>query len=319
MAHQMRMRYHSWESTFDTPRAPGLAPWRGSDAFTLIELLVVLAILFTLIGLTCAAIQRSRLTAARLQCADKLRQAGLGIHNYHATRHVLPPGLEGTLRRSNYPFLSWNARILPYLEHESLWRRIDEAYRQDPNFLDVPPHTDRSTLVPSYVCPADSRALFERGSARASPAFTSYLGVEGTDQFKKDGLLFIDSRVRLEDVTDGTSRTLMVGERPPSADGILGWWYAGWGQAQDGSAEMVLGVREINIGHNGPDCPPGPYRFTIGTRNDQCDAFHFWSYHRGGANFLFADGSVRLVSYSADPIMRALATRAGGEVVDLPD
>src|SRR5438309_1165846 len=83
-------------------------------------------------------------------------------------------------------------------------------------------------------------------------------------QCAKDGVLFRDSRIRLAEITDGTSNTLLVGERPPSTDEVLGWWYAGWGQSKDGSAEMLLGAREINTGSWGPNCPRGPYHFVAG-------------------------------------------------------
>ena len=66
-------------------------------------------------------------------------------------------------------------------------------------------------------------------------------------------------------------------------------------------------------------CSKGPFHFVAGRADDLCSAFHFWSPHPGGANFAFCDGSVRFLSYSADPVMPALATRAGGETVNVPE
>ena len=80
---------------------------------------------------------------------------------------------------------------------------------------------------------------------------------------------------------------------------------------------MVIGARERNT--SAPRCGPGPYQFQPGDFKNQCDAFHFWSPHPGGANFAFADGSVHFLTYSADAILPALATRAGGEVATVPD
>lgn len=157
------------------------------------------------------------------------------------------------------------------------------------------------------------------GAGHTSVTFTSYLGVEGTNQTTSDGVLFLDSRVSLLDIRDGTSNTLMVGERPPSADLGLGWWYAGWGQELDGSAEMILGVQEIINLSRFPGCSPDSTEYRKGQFNNLCDALHFWSPHLGGANFLFADGSVHFLPYSAAPLMPALATRNGGEAVTIPD
>ena len=90
------------------------------------------------------------------------------------------------------------------------------------------------------------------------------------------------------------------------------------GQANDGSTDNVLGVRERC--YNGlVDCPRGPYEYGPGRADNNCDMFHFWSHHSGGGNFLFADGSVHFLSYSAKSVLRALSTRAGGEAVTLPD
>jgi prepilin-type processing-associated H-X9-DG protein len=121
--------------------------------------------------------------------------------------------------------------------------------------------------------------------------------------------------VRLTDILDGTSNTLAVEERPPSADHGWGWWYAGWVQAKIGSLDSITGISELNITSGAyPLCP---YEFGPGQIDQQCDVYHFWSLHSGGANFASADGSVHFFAYSAADILPALATRAVGETVNL--
>jgi len=307
-------------STREAPRrSAGRPPPRV--AFTVLELVVVIAIMGLLLALILAATQRVRGAAARLKCQNNLRQIALGLHHYHDARGRLPPGVNSEVSGSPYPYASWLTHLLPFVERDDLWRQAESAYAKDANFLNDPPHAGLATWVPLYTCPSDGRTqgIFTFQKTGKSVAFTSYLGVEGTNQFTADGVLYVDSRVRFADITDGLSATLMIGERPPSFDFRLGWWYAGWGQSQDGSAEMVLGVREKNYWNNGGSCPPGPYDFGPGDFDDRCSVFHFWSPHHGGANFAFADGSVRFLRYSANPILPALATRNGGEGLAIPD
>jgi prepilin-type processing-associated H-X9-DG protein len=148
---------------------------------------------------------------------------------------------------------------------------------------------------------------------------TSYVGVLGTNYTLTDGVFFLDSAVRWADITDGTSQTLMAGERPPSTDFWYGWWYTGYGQLGSGSLDMLLGAAERNSGARYVgNCPPGPARYGPGTLTDQCAVFHFWSLHPGGGNFVFCDGSVHFLTYDAAAILPALATRSGQEVVSLP-
>lgn len=118
----------------------------------------------------------------------------------------------------------------------------------------------------------------------------------------------------------GTSNTLMLGERPPSSDLQFGWWYVGVGQQLTGSADLILVVREANLQPvtSGSKCGPGNYPFMASRFDDPRGMFHFWSLHPGGAHFALADGSVRLLSHSANAIMPALASRAGDEPVDVP-
>ena len=285
--------------------------------FTLIELLVVIAIIAILIGLTIPAVQRVRDVALRAQCSNNLKQLGLALHQYHDSRRVFPPGM-GDLSGRDHPYFSWLARLLPYVEQESLWQQTEDAFRSSPSPFIDPPHIGLATVEPAFLCPADGRvwtAQISRGHLRA---FTSYLGVEGWDLWTRDGMLFRGSHVRLADVTDGTSHTLFVGERPPSPDFYHGWWYAGAGVHASGATDMVLGVREGNFGYTS-DCPvAGTFEYEPGNVSNACDIFHFWSLHFGGAHFLFVDGSVRLLGYDANPLLPALASRAGGEAADLP-
>jgi prepilin-type processing-associated H-X9-DG protein len=111
----------------------------------------------------------------------------------------------------------------------------------------------------------------------------------------------------------------MAGERPPPDSLQAGWWYSG--SVGDG-----IGFRGPNNGFvfgagsllMGDPCTPLDKTFGPGRLDNPCDRYHLWSLHPGGANFLFADGSVHFLSFAAEPIMVALASRAGGEVVTLP-
>jgi len=283
-------------------------------AFTLIELLVVIAIIGVLIALLLPAVQQVRAAAMRAECLNNLKQIGLAAHQYHNTRGSFPAGMQ--FQNNKALFSSWLTQLLPYIEQDNLWAVTRSAYQQSPSPFKNPPHVGLATVIPIFVCPMDGRA--ERPQIAQKDqfpvAFTCYLGVEGKDVYSQDGVFFKDSNIRMGDITDGTSQTLLAGERPPSTDFQYGWWYAGIGQKYTGSADMILGVQEQNIMPiTAGSCPPGTYTFEPGSVSNQCDMFHFWSLHPGGANFLFADGSVHFLSYSVAPILPALASRAGGE------
>lgn len=296
-------------------------PNHSRRAFTLIELLVVIGIVAVLMGLLLSAVQKVRGAAARAQCQNVAKQLGLALHMHHDARNGFPPGHRSPAHPARMPYSGWCVSVLPYLEQSALAARAETAFRANPNAFT--PHPDLNTVVPAFLCPTDSRAFTARTSARTKNvvAFTSFLGVAGRDAVStRDGVLYQDSATRLADVTDGTSNTLLLGERPPSADFQFGWWYAGAGQQLTGSADLVLGVREPNLQPiaSGSDCGPGRYPFGPARGfDDQCGMFHFWSPHAGGANFALADGSVRFLTYSADPLTPALASRAGGETVAL--
>jgi prepilin-type N-terminal cleavage/methylation domain-containing protein/prepilin-type processing-associated H-X9-DG protein len=325
--------------------------------FTLIELLVVIAIIAILIGLLVPAVQKVREAAARTQCVNNLKQIGLACHNYHDTYKKLPPALNATLQprtqaqaKQVWWYASWMARILPFIEQQPLgtliqpeFNRIYYAWGFGATGANAP-HLQLGTPMPLFTCPSETRNLINPsvnlGWGNAPVAFTCYLANSGTNSRTLDGVIYIESKVKLTTITDGSSNTIMVGERPPSGDLNFGWWYAGagfydasWsgvnGNQQVGVGDVVLGAREQYYILDSSDdvagppgwtpprkvCPTAYMNFQQGNVNDYCHQVHFWSYHAGGSNFVFCDGSVHFLSYNADNMMPALVTRAGGETI----
>jgi prepilin-type N-terminal cleavage/methylation domain-containing protein/prepilin-type processing-associated H-X9-DG protein len=308
-----------------------MVPQSSRRAFSLIELLVVIAIVAVLIGLLIPAVQKVRDTAYRTYCTNALKQIGLGLHQYHDTTGTFPPAIAQGLPGDRYPFVGWLARILPYVEQPALHAEMEAAYRITAAPWVNPPHRGFATVVPLYRCPADDRQYQASYAYGVTVAFTGYLGVNGRNLRTYDGVLYWNSRVKLVDITDGASNTLVAGERPPAWDLAFGWWYHGTGQPdrtfgiptrQTGSCDVTMGVSELNLRNVGLPalnaCPAGPYEFGPGTIQNPCDQFHFWSLHAGGSNFLFADGAVRFLTYNSAPLLPALATRNGGETAPLP-
>jgi prepilin-type N-terminal cleavage/methylation domain-containing protein len=336
-------------------------------AFTLIELLVVIAIVAVLTGLLLPAVQKVREAAARAKCTNNLNQIGLALHNYHDSFKVLPPGLgalndaqavtsdplsaffdtiPSALRPPFNRYASWLTWLLPYAEQDALFRSM----RRIGAITDPP-----GPALPLYICPSDARTNDVYGGFGTRPT-TFYAGVSGTANNSGrwpagDGVLYNRSKTRLTDITDGTSNTLMAGERPPSPSLDWGWWdtaaspngptdlfgFATW------DMDVVLGVRERWDGPSGPGyptaqsnpdfaCPavaqygpvgppavPGENAAPYNSRSSFCDFYKFWSAHAGGAFFLFGDRAVRFLPYSANSILPALATRSGGEAGTVTD
>ena len=279
------------------------------------RLLVVLAVVGVLVGLTLGAIQRVRNAAARAACGNNLRKLGLALQQYHDANRKFPPGVSWLDGKSKQPHMTWLTRLLPYVEEDALWRQSVAAFERE-SFFQKPIHRPiLGARLPLFLCSTDVVAQTPWVFGDFTVAYTSYLGVSGLDLHSWDGVLHTDADTTIAGITDGTSNTLTVGERAVSEKRNFGWWYAGWGQAKTGSVDSLLGVRERNEYQDLDRCPRGPYHFRAGRSDEPCDAFRYWSNHPGGANFAFADGSVRFLRHEADAIMPALATRAGGEVV----
>ena len=294
------------------------------SAFTLLELLVVVAIIAVLVGLLLPAVQKVREAASRLRCQNHLKQIGLGLATYHETNGAFPPAHRVDPAWSPTTvvpvpanaewYFSWLTRLLPFVEraNEHALVRYDQwAWWNPDGGLGNGTHLN-GLQVPLYMCPSDarSRLLVEVQGVRV--AFTDYMAVNGTDQFAFDGIIHVNSQVRMQDVTagDGASNTVVVGERVPAASLYYGWWFADSGDAP------WYGATGIALGSNERRSAGGPAeRFRDGTLDDPNDdhRWHYWSMHPGGANFAFADGSVRFLRYAAAPdLLGKLATYKGG-------
>jgi prepilin-type N-terminal cleavage/methylation domain-containing protein/prepilin-type processing-associated H-X9-DG protein len=281
-----------------TPRNPP----RAAAAFTLIELLVVIAIIAVLIGLLLSAVQKVREAAARMSCSNNLKQLGLALHMAHDTEGGLLPGLRNTSGEP-YPKLSWMGRLLPYIDQRPLWDQTVAEFRRVPNpFHPDPPHAARSVVLPVVGCPSDWRVrtawdLGLPGGPQRRVALTSYLGSLGTDRRRRDGVLYLNSRVRLEHITDGTSNTLLVGERANPPSGQPFWhigavWAARFGTNNSYAFEagfMNVSMRAAAINANGSCCN----NTGVNDSDDIRSATN--SLHSGGAQYAFGDGSVKFI------------------------
>jgi len=320
----------SWFMDSTTPLATG----RAARGFTLIELLVVIAIVAVLIGLLLPAVQSARGSARRMSSLNNLKQIGAGLHSYHSARSRLPPGFTSTPTGtwsggSNDPLPEagpgWSlfAEILPYIEQDGLHSRIE--------FSRLITHADnssaRETIVPGYVDPGDTapKLIDIRDAGRnvlARAGVCSYAACLGTLSYEEqpfNGVFHRNSRVRLDDITDGTSKTIGIGERM-SRHTQSSWagvtpgqqlFYAPESPRYDPanpsfSSRPAITATLVHVRSSAPSLQGSPGGF-IGP-------------HAAGTQFLNMDGSCRLIGERVAPeVFRALCTRAGGEVISSID
>jgi prepilin-type N-terminal cleavage/methylation domain-containing protein/prepilin-type processing-associated H-X9-DG protein len=283
---------------------------RAHAGFTLIELLVVIAIIAILAALLVPAVQKVRAASLRTECGNNLRQVGVALHNYHDARSHFPPSWGPGAPLPHYEASnggdSWMRHILPFIEK-------GEVATED-------------LIFQIYNCPQDPRYAAGLYSSYDKHGYSSYMAVNGFSIGDITGVMYYDantkkgSQVPLRKVTDGTSNTIMVAERPPLLIGANWGW--GWWDSYD-NGDVSIGLKNSTIlGATGPCATPiyfGPgagnadeLRYYGGAANN-CDVHHPFSFHGGGAHFLFADGAVKFLRYDVGSLLPAFATRAGNE------
>jgi len=297
--------------------------WR--KGFSFLETLVVIGIIGVVLGILLPAVQGVRTAMSRTECQNHLKQLALASHQYEQVNGALPKGVNAD-QKDPLVTLTWMVYLLPYVEKEAVWQRALSDCQELPITYIGPPHEGLKTYIDIYVCPADGRliTLHRVTSDYAGGtlvALSSYQGVSGTGTISNNGgVLFSNSSIRMVDITDGMSNTLMIGERPPSQEYTYGWWYS---ISNDNQGSGILPIPNEVAGMDGANpginCAKKSYPFGAGSLENICDAFHFWSLHSGGGNFAFCDGSVRFIPYSASDKLSVLATRAGGETISLLD
>ena len=259
---------------------------------------VVLVVLGSLVAV---AALRYRESARRSTCQDNLRRIGRALIGHHDDFGVFPPGKGGDL--APFKHLSWAVWTYPRIGEKERWEAATMEFLYEPRHFDW--HSGFHRPVPTFSCPADPRAGMPHWiDDEMVVALTSYQGSLGTDFKQHDGVLFLDSRIGLQDVTRGAAHTLLVGERPPSFDLEFGWLYGGMGQGETGSTDFLLGTNEINAAFS--RCRADRLSFRRTELEHPCAVLHFWSMHPGGALFLYVDGHVEFKTYgAADDLIRA--------------
>jgi prepilin-type N-terminal cleavage/methylation domain-containing protein len=302
-------------------------------AFTLIELLVVIAIIAILIALLLPAVQQAREAARRTQCRNNLHQIGLAMHNYHDTHRCFPPGQISANHSVSYlKEVGWGSvgyaagatcftMILPFIDETALYNAYNFGCPIWYDSLKCPPNTTVGTAVMAqYLCPSDVEPLIGGGGAWREGNYSFNEG--SSAQYRDDyhGVIYADmgplynrSKVRIRDIADGTSNTILVGETRTgtSFPGSSPYTYGTRRAPFAGYEDYATGATELGIN---PACSTGTGGGAYVCRHQ------FYSKHEGGAFMLFCDGQVKFLSENIDHgTLQALSTVQGNEMIDDED
>ncbi len=287
--------------------------------FTLVELLVVIAIIGVLVALLLPAIQAAREAARRSKCQNNLRQVAVALHSFEFANEHFPAGVTNDTgpieneRSGNH--ISWIARILPQLGERPRFDRLDfaaGAYADENKYV-------ADTPIPVLLCPTDD----------ATGPYSNYAGihhdVESPIDVDNHGVMFLNSRITFNDIKDGSSYTLLAGEKIIEEQYDFGW-LSGTRATLRNTGTPINGAFGAGMGFGGGfdefEPEPGAVKTEQREYSDPIDPADplavggFGSYHPGTAQFAFADGSTRAIyeDISAD-VLQCFAHRADGEVV----
>jgi len=297
------------------------------SAFTLIELLVVIAIIAILVALLLPAVQQAREAARRSSCKNNLKQIGLAMQNYHDVHSTFPPGYVRDVNvpsgQPRQPMTGWAVYLLPQMEQAALYDAIDTAsdgFSLDWNTNNQALFDLSRTVINPYLCPSDpSDGINEDWVINHDGGPGSINGDRaGKSNYQANKPAFnMNSKLKMRDITDGTSNTFFVGEKTSQNGFRAGIWMGAhkWGTDSTHYTDESLFGRANAVDGGGI-----PYRIN-GDGSDAADPNphlknNYSSTHQGGAQFSFADGSVHFLSENISlEVFNALSTIGGGEVV----